>query len=141
MQDRRNAPLAQQRQIVSVEVMADEHLARTRDRLERLHQSAVAAADRIGGDDVRARGERLSRQSACRLIDAEPFADFDNAEVRVSRSERATKADLPLLLAAETVAAERCQNSCLPIAKPLADQIRGRLASGAIVHSDIGRTA
>lgn len=141
MQDRRNAPLAQERQIVSVEVMAYEHLARTGHRLERFHQSAVAAADRIGGDNIPARGERLSRQSACRLIDAKPFADFDYAEVRVSRSERATKADLPLLLAAETVAAERRQNSCLPIAEPLADQIGSRLAGSAIIHSDIGRTA
>jgi hypothetical protein len=53
MQDRRNAPLAQERQIVSVEVMAYEHLARTRHGPECFHQSTVAAADRIGGDNIR----------------------------------------------------------------------------------------
>ena len=87
MQDGRNALLAQQRQIVRVKVMADEHPARTRHRLEGFHHRAVAAADGIGGDDVRVGGERLSRQRAGRPVDAEPFADLDNAEVGVARSE------------------------------------------------------
>jgi hypothetical protein len=141
VQDGRNPLLAQQRQVIRVEVMADEHLARTRHRLERFHQGAIAAADRIGGDNVGIGGERLPRQRACRLVDAEPFAHFDNAEIRVSRSERAAKADLPFLFAAETVAAERRQNPCPRVPEPLADKIGGRLASGAIVHSDIGRAA
>ena len=63
--------------------------------------SAVAAADGIGGDDVRVGGERLSRQRAGRPVDAEPFAHLDNAEVGISHSQRAAKTDLPLLLAAE----------------------------------------
>jgi hypothetical protein len=54
--------------------MADEHAARAPHRLERFDQCPVAAANRVGGDNARIGGERLSRQSARRSVDAESFA-------------------------------------------------------------------
>ena len=81
MQHRRDLPLAQQRKIVGVEIVADEHPARPRRRSKRLDDGAVAPADRIGADDVGIGGERLAHERARRLVDAETFAHFDNAEI------------------------------------------------------------
>lgn len=52
MQDEMDPALAQQRQIVLVEVMSDEQAAVAAEALEGGQHGAVAAADRIGGIDV-----------------------------------------------------------------------------------------
>ena len=79
MQDRGDSPLAEQRQVVRVKIMSDEDPACTRHRLKRFDNRAVAAAYRIGRNDVRVGGESLSHERAGRPIDAEAFADLDDA--------------------------------------------------------------
>ena len=121
--------------------MADEHATRPRRRSKRLDHGAVAAANRIGADDVGIGGERLAHERARRLVDAETFARFDNAEIGVARSQRPPESDFPLLFAAKAVAAQCRQDLRLRAAKPFADEIGRRLTGGAVVHAHIGRAA
>ena len=105
MQDRGDSPLAEQRQVVGVKIMADEDPARARHRVEDFDNRAVAAPDRICRDDVRVGGQSLSHQRAGRPVDAEAFADLDDAKFGIARSQRPAETDLALFLAAEAIAA------------------------------------
>ena len=66
MQHRGDFPLAQERKIVGVEIVADEDAARPPRIAKRLDDGAISPADRIGGDDVGISGERLARERAGR---------------------------------------------------------------------------
>src|ERR1700691_2220871 len=105
MQHRGDLPFAQQRKIVSVEVVADEYSTPPPRRAKRLDHGSVSPADRIGADDVGIGGERLAHERARRLVDAETLARFDDAEIGVARTKRTAESDLPLFLAAKAVAA------------------------------------
>src|SRR6185437_13560922 len=113
-------------------IVADEHPARPPRRPERLDNGAISPADRIGAGNVGIGGEGLAHQRAGRLVDPEAFARLDNAEIGVARPKRPAKSDLALLLAAEAVAAQRRQDPRLLGPEPLADEIGGRLAGGAV---------
>ena len=141
MQHRRDLPLAQEREIVRVEIVADEYAARPPRRAERLDHCAISPADRIGADDVGIGGERLAHERARRLVDAETLARLDDPEIGVARAERPAESDFTLLLAAKAIAAQRRQDLGLRAAKPFADEIGRRLPGGAVVHADIGRAA
>ncbi|MCY1246351.1 hypothetical protein D9M72_595790 [compost metagenome] len=104
MQDEMNAPRAQQRQIVIVEIMGDVERAVAVEAIEGCQHRAVAAADRIGGIDVGVGGERCVRQRAGFAIATMPLADLDDPDCRIVLTQHSAKADLPLFLAAEAAA-------------------------------------
>ena len=124
-----------------VQVVADEHRARTAEGVERGHGGDVAAADGVDGADLRVLGQRRQDEPVLGVVEASALGDVDEAAVGLEPGHGVAEADLAFLLAAEGGAAEGDEHGAGPIVQPLAEQVGGGGAGGAVVHADVGEAA
>ena len=86
--------------------------------------------------------------SACRsrrgqpvhgAVQAVAVRDLRQGAVRPLFPDRGPEADLAFLLAAEHAAAQRDQDTAVPLPEPLVDEVRrGGAGRAPVVHSDVG---
>src|SRR6478736_5085385 len=120
---------AQQRPVVLVEVVGDEHPVAAAALLERADGGDIAAADGVHRTDGRVAVERVENQLFDGRVEPLAFGDIHHRPPLPAQgtAHLTAKPHLPLFFSAKGVAAQRDQHTGRRATQPLVDQIgRGR---------------
>ncbi len=138
MQDRGHKVPAQQRPVVGIEVVCDEHGRPQPGCLERRERRPVASADGIDGVDPRVLLERCRDRLVHRRIEPVGVGERADHPLRRGLVQGLDEAGDPLLLAVERRAALGDQHVA-GRAGPVVDEVRRGRAGRTVVHPGVRR--
>ena len=131
-------PVLDQRQVVPVKIVGDEHPALPVHELEGVQDRLVSSADGVDRGDLGVFTKNGDGLVADGRVDPVGVGGFDEGAATSPFPHRGSETHLALLLTAKRATAQRHQDRVVVCGEPLVHEVRRGRAGGPVVDADIG---
>src|SRR6476620_9730855 len=138
VQDRRDPPLLDEREVVAVEVVGHEGPALPPEDVEGVEDRPVAATDGVDRGDVGVLSEEGDGLVADGVVEAVRVGGLDQSATTGTGTHRRPEAHLAFLLAAKRTATQSHQDCAVLVPEPLVDEVGSGRPGCTVVDADIG---